>query len=345
MNTKNENTANELFQTPTARILDDVSLICTVFNEEESISRFLNSILMLSVFPTEFIIVDGGSSDRTAAIIQEFINRYHPLLNVRLIQDATCNLKYSSGPIAKGRNVAIHHSTQSIIVCTDAGCTLDINWLKNIVTPFYKDNTVDVVGGGYLAETETWFEKCVEQVTIMPLESIEPTRFTPSARSLAFTKKAWLKVGGFPESSYTGEDTMFFVNLKKVNCKYVFMKEAIVFWRMRATLNVMIRQLYRYGIGDGVNAIMVSNVVKNVIKLSVPILLFLLAIIYHPSFLFLLLLYWLLLPFIRKMRELFVAANLTTLPVVAFLKIIADVSYVLGYVVGTFKRIRNKNNA
>ncbi|RLG16029.1 glycosyltransferase, partial [Nanoarchaeota archaeon] len=42
-----------------------VSLICTVLNEEDTIEDLLKSIIKQTRRPDEFVIVDGGSKDKT----------------------------------------------------------------------------------------------------------------------------------------------------------------------------------------------------------------------------------------------------------------------------------------
>lgn len=51
-----------------------IGIITVCYNSEKTISRTLKSIENQSVIPDELIIIDGGSSDRTLNIIQEFKN-------------------------------------------------------------------------------------------------------------------------------------------------------------------------------------------------------------------------------------------------------------------------------
>jgi len=70
-----------------------------------------------------------------------------------------------------------------------------------------------------------------------------------SSRSIAFKKSCWRKVGGYPDLS-SGEDTFFNLKLMKKNCKFVFARDAIVYWRMRKNWREFIKQFYKYGVGD-----------------------------------------------------------------------------------------------
>ena len=48
-----------------------ISFISTVYNEEKTIIKFINSLLTQSKLPNEIIIVDGGSTDKTTMIIKK----------------------------------------------------------------------------------------------------------------------------------------------------------------------------------------------------------------------------------------------------------------------------------
>ena len=83
----------------------NISLICTVKNEEDTTLDWLASLEKQSRLPDEVIIVDGGSTDRTVDLIKEFMR--NSKLNIRLIVAPGVN-------IAQGRNIAIKNVTYDI---------------------------------------------------------------------------------------------------------------------------------------------------------------------------------------------------------------------------------------
>jgi glycosyltransferase involved in cell wall biosynthesis len=226
-----------------------VSLITTVYNEMRTIERFLESYLGQSRFADEFVIVDGGSTDQTASIIREFAEGW-PQLNIRLVVDETCSKKHSVGPIAKGRNVAIANASYDIIAVTDAGCVLEPGWLEEITTPF-TDEAVDVVAGWYQPVVSNAFQNAYARLYLPPIEKIDRENFLPSSRSIAFRKEAWARVGGYPEGTYTAEDTKFDMMLKEAGCRFLFSEKAVVQWICPSSLEEATKKHYNYGYGDG----------------------------------------------------------------------------------------------
>lgn len=236
-----------------------VSLICTLKNEESSIREFLDSILSQSRLPDEVVIVDGGSTDRTVEIINSVINSYIGKCGpIKLIVKKGANR-------AEGRNIAIKNTEYNIIASTDAGCRLDKDWLENLIKPFEDDASVDVVSGWYEADERTEFEKCVAELTYPKLKMVlkNPDKFLPSSRSVAFKKKCWEKVGGYPEQLYDNEDTVFDLNLKKTGCKFTFAPHAVVYWRVRSNSKDVFKQYYLYAKGDGRAGIFVRKYLKH----------------------------------------------------------------------------------
>lgn len=213
-----------------------VSIITTIKNEETNIREFLNSVINQTKKPDEFIIVDGGSTDKTVEIIKSYAKKYR-WIKLIVSKDVT---------IGKGRNIAISKSKNELIACTDAGCILDKNWLKEI-TKFFPD--FDVVVGVYKPYYTNDFEYFEGLVTVPEEEKIfeRPSRW--SSRSIAFKKEIWKKVNGYPDLS-AGEDTEFNLKLLKIKPKIAFAKNAIVYWRMRKNWKEFFKQFYRYGVGD-----------------------------------------------------------------------------------------------
>ncbi|MCX7014577.1 MAG: glycosyltransferase [Candidatus Sumerlaeota bacterium] len=221
------------------------SVICTVYNEAESIGAFLDSLARQSRVPDEIVIVDGGSTDATVEIIRA------SRAPVRLVVDPECNRRNHSSPIAHGRNVAIANAQHNLIACCDAGCRIEPRWLEEILAPLERDPSIDVVAGWYEPDAQTAFERCLAALTFPALEEVRPDGFLPSSRSVAFRRSAWEAVGGYPELFYVAEDTLFDLNLKKRGLRFAFAPKAVVRWRPRPNWTAVWRQEFLYAEGNG----------------------------------------------------------------------------------------------
>lgn len=227
-----------------------ISLISTVYNEEANISAFLQSYKKQTRTADEYIIVDGGSTDTTVSIIENF-SKENPNLNIKLIIDETCSKKFSKGPIAKGRNIAIKNAQYDYIAATDAGCILDNNWFEELVKPFEEDDSIDIISGWYEGLNDNDFQKAYDLLYMPKLSQINKEKFMPSSRNIAFKKKCWEGIGGYPEETYTAEDTVYDIRLRKAGFKFFFNEKAIVKWELPKNLEEAKKKLYTYAYGDG----------------------------------------------------------------------------------------------
>lgn len=215
-----------------------ISLIFTTKNEAKTLPQLLDSLVRQSLPPDELVCVDAHSSDQTREILKQFAQT--SLFPVRIFKR---NLNRS-----QGRNFAIQKATHPIIAVTDAGCILDKNWLKHLVTPIIKDQA-DSVAGFYLPITPTCFEKSVAAFVTVKPSQLDPQTFLPSSRSVAFTKKAWQKAGRYPEHLNYCEDLVFARNLKN-SSRMIVRPNALVYWLQTTTWQDFFQQISHYAQGD-----------------------------------------------------------------------------------------------
>ncbi len=256
------------------KVLNEVSFITTVFNEENSIVGFLDSLIEQSCLPGEIIIVDGGSRDNTMGRVLGFfnergLNEKSPgkkeipgngnTSNIKIYgelvpEDAegTVRIKViekKGANISGGRNEAIKTASGKIICASDAGCILDKNWLFEI-TESYNSPAVNVVGGLSMPYCRSFIQKCLA-ACIMPFrEEIKPGSYMPSSRNISFLREVWDDAGGYPEDMDYGEDMKFNFIVKKEGHTIKFNPDAIVYWKMRGNPAQIFKQFFRYAKGD-----------------------------------------------------------------------------------------------
>ncbi|HMA34544.1 MAG TPA: glycosyltransferase [Chloroflexia bacterium] len=220
------------------------SLIMTVRDEAGSIDRVLASLRAQSQPPDEVVIVDGGSRDGTVErIAAAAAAAPWPL---RLLVRPGAN-------ISQGRNAAIAAAHYPLIAVTDAGVSLPDGWLAALLAPFAGPDAaaIDVVSGFFAPDPQTVFERALGATVLPVVEDIDPARFLPSSRSVAFRKTAWQAAGGYPEWLDYSEDLVFDLALQRQGSRFVFAPRAVVLFRPRGSLRAFYRQYYLYARGDG----------------------------------------------------------------------------------------------
>jgi len=216
----------------------NISVCITVFNEEKNISKLIISLLRQTKKPSEIVIVDGGSNDRTVDLIRHFQKK-----------EKRIKLLIRKCSRAEGRNLAVELSRNEIIAMTDAGCIARRDWLEKIFKPFANEE-IDVTAGFYDMTVENSMQKAMS-VFLGILPNQFDVNFLPSTRSIAFRKRVWEKVGGFPENlKDTAEDTVFNYKLMKEDVKIARVKDAGVEWKMPDTLKEFLKKIYLYAKGD-----------------------------------------------------------------------------------------------
>jgi glycosyltransferase involved in cell wall biosynthesis len=302
--------------------LEPVALIATVRNEAATVGPLLDSILSGTRVPDEIVIADGGSTDATWDI-----------LGARASADPRIHAVRATGNRSVGRNAAVRASRSPIIACTDAGVEVEPEWLERITRPFAAEPGIDVVAGFYLAAGATPFERAAGVVSAPSLREVDPARFLPSTRSIAFRRQAWERVRGFDEALAHNEDTPFALALKGSGARFFFEPEARVRWHPRGDLKSFFRQHRRFGFGDGESRVQGSFYARLAAKYVLGVALFVGGFFYRVS-------WWLLLAGVAffaasQARR---GAGRTGLServiLVPFLKLVYDAAYMSGYLKG-----------
>ncbi len=230
-----------------------ISVVVTVRNDAAGLRELLPALLAQTRKPDELVIVDGGSTDGTLQVLDEFDLRSLGL-RVAVIQGAN---------IAAGRNAGVELARHERIALTDAGCRPEPEWLAALDAGLDHSESV---GGVFIADPQTLFEHVVAITHYPdPEELDDPTvpvrvahrlfgrRYLPyraGGRSFAFWRATWRAAGGFPERQYAGEDQAFARAAADLGLRSVLARDAVVRWRPPGTWSGNARMFYRYCRGD-----------------------------------------------------------------------------------------------
>ena len=117
-----------------------VSIIIPVKNFERTIEKTFEYLLNID-YPHvswEWVIADGGSTDKTVSIIKDWQKKY-PF--IKLVEIPNCP---SPG---YARNKALEVVRGEFLFFTDADCAPDKNWINEMLKHFESDSKIACVGG------------------------------------------------------------------------------------------------------------------------------------------------------------------------------------------------------
>jgi len=233
----------------------------TVLNEAEDIDALVSSLAEQTLRP-EVIIVDGGSTDATWERLQAARQRYPNLVAIR---DESCNLKASRGPIARGRNVGIAAAHSEVVACADCGCIYYPEWLDRLTAPIRNGSAEYALGGSCVDPEDRTLWDLASAPFFGMKQRADGTTKSCTARSMAFRKELWQRVGGFPETSFLGEDTSFDLLVRKYATP-VYAERAQAIYRPRHTLKSALSMMARYGVADGVLGTRRTRLLRNTLR-------------------------------------------------------------------------------
>jgi Glycosyl transferase family 2 len=244
-----------------------VSVIATVLNEAENIPRLVGSLLAQVPPAAEIIVVDGGSSDGTWEWLRDAAQKHSRL---RPIRDETCSLRFTPGPISKGRNTAIQAAHTDLIACADAGCTYDPEWLANLTAPLVGRQAEYALGGSSLDMVDpTLWDLASAPFLGVKLSAAAPSK-SCTARSMAFTRDLWRRLGGFPETVFLGEDTLFDLEARQVT-RPAFPPHAKALYRPQNSFRSACQQMARYAVSDGVLGVRIARLLRNAARCAAEV--------------------------------------------------------------------------
>lgn len=229
-----------------------VSVIIPARNEATRINKCLDALLEQS-YPkeyTEIIVVNDFSTDETAARVL-----HHPLrcklinLSDHISQDINSYKK-------KAIETGIDGSTGELIICTDADCTMGVDWIRMLVTVFEKKHVkfiaapVKIIADGSLLAI-------FQILDFISLQGITGAAVYKNlypmcnGANLAYSRKAYDEVHGFSDIDHiaSGDDMLL---MKKIQSRfsgeigYVKSQQAIVSTGPAENFKAFINQRIRW---------------------------------------------------------------------------------------------------
>jgi cellulose synthase/poly-beta-1,6-N-acetylglucosamine synthase-like glycosyltransferase len=225
-----------------AEYLPSVAVIVPAYNEELGIERSVRSIAGSDYANFEVLVVDDGSKDRTADIVEGL-----DLDNVRLIRQDNVGK-------AGALNTGIELSDSDILVMVDGDTLFEEGTLRALIAPFVDPEVAAVSGNTKVGNRRGLLGRWqhIEYVIGFNLdrrmyEVLQATPTVPGAVG-AFRRDVLLEVGGVPADTLA-EDTDLTLAIGRTGRRVVYAEYARAWTEAPSSVTALWRQRYRWSFG------------------------------------------------------------------------------------------------
>jgi cellulose synthase/poly-beta-1,6-N-acetylglucosamine synthase-like glycosyltransferase len=330
-----------------------VSVVMTLFNMERTIRECLESLLNVD-YPKEnyeIVIVDGGSTDTTREVIEEYANKdEHPEIR----------LSVKKGYIGTGRNEGVKHAKGEFIAITDGDMVVSREWIGELLAGFEDEKIVGVGGPNNSAEG-TLFTKTISCLDIHgPCNDVVPLFgsnrysqpfksntdiYTTVCRNSCYRRSIFEELGGFDESLVATEDPEWNQRILNAGHWLAFNPKAIVQHHHRSSAKSFFKQQRNYAVGQAIvnkshpemfKPVQMLPLAGSIFMLALLILSVLLPLLFYLFFVIVVL--YLLLYLYYGLKCAIKKKDMRIVPTMLFAVLLWHSAWILGYVKGLASR-------
>jgi len=196
-----------------------VAVVSAVYNEEKHIGRMIEGLMAQTRMPEEVVLVDDGSKDGTARVIEQYAQRYPA---IRLIRNS------NQGPAAS-RNIGWRAARAEVVIFTDGDCVPDRDWIETLLQLFVADDIAAVAGTYRTLNGDSVLARFVGHEIAWRYRNVSGAVDAHGSYNLAVRKRVLEEIGGFEESYKvpSGEDWDLTYKISR-RYKILFAPDAIV---------------------------------------------------------------------------------------------------------------------
>jgi mycofactocin glycosyltransferase len=224
-----------------------VSVVVPAYNRAAALAACLVT-LFTQTYPHdryEVIVVDDGSTDRTAEAALEAAARWDGSLRV---------LRKPNGGPASARNIGMHAAHGDVIAFTDSDCTADPGWLRGLVAALAAFDADGVGGPLYNVAPGGWVPDYLRACAFYRHRVRRGQVDYLVTANVAFRRAPLLAVGGFAERQGAwGEDADLSFRLRAGGYSLALAPTgAVTHHGSPMTARQLARELFRYGYGNAI---------------------------------------------------------------------------------------------
>ena len=222
-----------------------VSVVVPAFNEEKAISACVDSVLAQTHVNLEVLVADGGSTDRTRQIVDEYSavdDRVRLVDNPRRLPPAALN-------------ESVQAMKSDWLIRIDAHATVPPDYVERVVEHLVTHQWGGV-GGRKDGVGFTDEGRAVAAVMASPFGVGNSTYHHGTEQTVvdhipfgAYPKSVIEEVGGWDESIPVNQDFEFDYRVRQAGHELLFDPELVIAWECRQSVRALWRQYRRYGRG------------------------------------------------------------------------------------------------
>ena len=216
-----------------------ISVVVCTHNGSRTVRECCDGLGKLEYPNYEVVVVDDGSTDATAGIVQESAQE----LGFRLIRTANHGLSHA-------RNVGLEAATGEIVAYIDDDAYPDPHWLTHLAFTFLRTPHVGVGGPNIPPDDRGWIADCVANSPGGPVHLLltdSQAEHIPGC-NMAFRRDALRAIGGFdPHLRVAGDDVDVCWRLQHQGWTLGVNPAAMVFHHRRNSIRAYWKQQMGYG--------------------------------------------------------------------------------------------------
>jgi glycosyltransferase involved in cell wall biosynthesis len=212
-----------------------ISVVVCAYNSETTLPTCLTGLRELEYSNYEVIVVNDGSTDRSAEIASDY--------GFRLIDTENRGL-------ASARNAGLEAATGEIVAYMDSDARPDPQWLSHLAISFMRSQHVGIGGPNIPPEGDGQLAECVGQAPGGPTHVLLSDRLAEHIPgcNMAFRKESLDAIGGFdPQFRIAGDDVDICWQLQNQGGTIGYSAGAVVWHHRRNSIKAYAKQQYEYG--------------------------------------------------------------------------------------------------
>jgi glycosyltransferase involved in cell wall biosynthesis len=220
------------------------SFIVPVFNRPQETYELLESLTKQTERDFEVIIIEDGSTETSAAVVEQFKNQ----LTILYL------FKENSGP-GDSRNYGMKHANGNYFLILDSDCILPADYFQQVKDRLNREYTDCFGGVDTASESFTSIQKAINYSMTSFLttggirgNSEKLGKFHPRSFNMGISKEVFEATNGYKDI-YIGEDIDLSIRILNAGFTTQLFQNAKVFHKRRIDWNRFFKQVNQFGSG------------------------------------------------------------------------------------------------